>query len=253
MLNYETYGDPQTPHLLLAHGLFGSGRNWRAIAKRLAAEFHVTTVDMRNHAGSFRSDEMTYPAMATDLAEVIDASGPPAMLLGHSMGGKAAMALALTRPELIDRLIVADIAPVTYSHTQTPYIDAMLSVDLGQIEKRSDVGDALMDLVDDPALRAFFAQSIEISETGARWLLNLNTLKTAMPEIIGWPDITGQYEGRTLFVTGADSDYVDADGRKAIKPLFPNARFAKLKEAGHWLHADQPKAFIETVRAFCKA
>ena len=253
MLHFDTYGDAQTPPRLLAHGLFGSGRNWRAIAKRLSAEFHVTTVDMRNHASSFWSDEMTYPAMAADLAQVIEATRKPTMVLGHSMGGKAAMMLALTRPELIERLIVADIAPVAYGHTQTPFIDAMLAVDLSGIKKRSDLGDALADRVEDPALRAFFAQSIEINQDGARWQLNLHGLKSEMAEIIGWPQTHGQYDGRALFVTGADSDYVDGAGREAIKQHFSNARFAKLKDAGHWLHADQPKAFVETVRVFCNA
>ena len=250
MLQYSSFGERSSPSILLAHGLFGSGRNWRAIAKRLSSEFHVTTVDMRNHAGSFWSDEMNYPAMAHDLAEVIEEIGAPSMVLGHSMGGKAAMALSLTQPELVERLIVADIAPVTYGHTQTPFIDAMQSVDLATIKKRSDVGTALEGLVEDASLRAFFAQSIEIDDKGARWLLNLDALKANMDDIIGWPDMAGHYAGPTLFVTGADSDYVGESEREVIKPMFPNARFAKLKNAGHWLHADQPRAFIETIRVF---
>ncbi len=253
MLNYSVIGSQKDPHLMVVHGLFGSGRNWGAIAKRLSADFCVITVDMRNHAGSFWSDEMSYPAMAQDLVEVLDHIGSSAIVLGHSMGGKAAMHLTLNRPELVERLIVADIAPVTYGHSQTPFIDAMQSVDLKLIKKRADVGDALKERVEEPALRAFFAQSIKIDEDGARWLLNLEVLKAKMPDIIGWPAVSGRYDGPTLFVAGADSDYIDTDGRNAIKPLFPNARFAKLKNAGHWLHADQPRAFIETIRAFCAA
>ncbi len=252
MLNYDTYGPEDAPSLLIAHGLFGSGRNWRAIAKRLSAEFRVTTIDMRNHADSFWSDEMTYPTMAQDLAEVIEATHVPAIVMGHSMGGKAAMTLALTRPELVERLIIADIAPVRYTHSHAHLIDAMQAVDMSKIEKRADVGDALSDTVDDPALRAFFLQSVEIKDGRAKWLLNLAALKNSMPQIIGWPDITGSYSGPTLFVAGANSDYVDEKGRAAIKPLFPNARFAKLKDAGHWLHADQPRAFVETLRLFSK-
>lgn len=253
MLNIENYGSSDTPHLLVIHGLFGSGRNWRAIAKRLSADFHVTTVDMRNHGNSFWSDDMSYLGMADDLAGVIEATGAPSMVLGHSMGGKAAMVLALTRPELVERLIVADIAPVTYGHTQMPFINAMQAVDLAQISKRSDVTDALADNVEDPSLRAFFAQSIDITEEGARWLLNLEALKQNMPDIIGFPEVSGQFTGRSLFVHGSNSDYVDAEGREAIAPLFPGARYAKLKNAGHWLHAEQPRAFIEVVQAFCRA
>lgn len=253
MLNFESYGSPNTPRLLVIHGLFGSGRNWRAIAKRLSADFHVTTVDMRNHGNSFWSDEMDYPSMASDLAEVIEATGPSSMVLGHSMGGKAAMVLALTRPDLVERLIVADIAPVTYTHTQTPFIDAMKKVNLSKIQKRSDVSEALKEHVDDASLQAFFAQSIDMGDQGARWLLNLEVLRKSMPDIIGFPDISGQYDGRTLFIFGANSDYVDEEGRTAIAPLFPTARFAKLKNAGHWLHAEQPRPFIEVVQGFCNS
>jgi len=253
MLNFESYGSPDTPHLLVIHGLFGSGRNWRAIAKRLSSDFHVTTVDMRNHGNSFWSNDMDYPSMANDLAEVIESIGSPSMVLGHSMGGKAAMVLAVSRPELVERLIVADIAPVTYGHTQTPFIDAMQAVDLSKIQKRSDVTESLEERVDEPSLRAFFAQSISINEEGACWLLNLEVLKKTMPGIIGFPEVAGQYKGRVLFVYGANSDYVDDTGRAAIAPLFPSARFAKLKNAGHWLHAEQPRAFIEVVHGFCLA
>lgn len=252
MLQHESFGSAEAPRLLIAHGLFGSGRNWRAIAKRLSAEFHVTTVDMRNHAGSFWSDEMSYEAMAGDLVDVIEALGAPSMVLGHSMGGKASMVLALTRPELVERLIVADIAPVSYGHSHGHFIEAMASIDMSRIKTRSDVGDALMEHVDEPALRSFFLQSVAIEDGIARWMLNLPALREAMPQIIGFPDLDGVYSGRTLFVSGALSEYVDGAGRAAIKPLFPGARFARLKDAGHWLHADQPRAFIETVQGFCR-
>ena len=253
MLAHETYGEKGQPKLLLVHGLFGSGRNWRAIAKRLSSDFQVTTVDMRNHAGSFWSDEMNYPAMAQDLEGVIERLGAPVMVMGHSMGGKAAMVLALSRPELVERLIIADIAPVHYTHSHSHFIEAMQAMDLSQIQKRSDVGEALSQSVDEPALRAFFAQSVEITPQGARWMLNLEVLKASMDDILSFPDVSGSYDKRTLFVGGAQSDYINDNAREIIKPLFPNARFAKLKNAGHWLHADQPKAFIQTLQVFCKA
>ncbi len=253
MLNFETFGDEQQPTLVIAHGLFGSARNWRVISKKLSDQFRIIAVDMRNHAGSFWSDEMSYAAMATDLAAVIDQTDGPAMVLGHSMGGKAAMVLALTRPELVERLVIADIAPVGYTHSHAHFIDAMEAVDLTKVTKRSDVGDQLAKRIDDPGLRAFLMQSVSIEDGAARWLLNLSVLKSAMPSLVGWPDMAESFEGPTLFVAGANSDYIDNEGRVAIKPLFPDARVLKLKGAGHWLHADQPKAFIETVRAFCVA
>jgi len=223
MLVHETYGETGQPKLLLVHGLFGSGRNWRAIAKRMSSDFQVTTVDMRNHAGSFWSDEMTYQMMAQDLAEVIERLGAPAMVMGHSMGGKAAMVLALARPELVERLIIADIAPVHYTHSHAHFIDAMQDMDLSKIKKRSDVGEALSQSVEEPALRAFFAQSIEITSEGASWMLNLEVLKSSMEDILSFPNVSGSYGEKTLFVGGAESDYIDDHGREAITPLFPNA------------------------------
>ena len=252
MLKLETFGAETEPFLLIAHGLFGSGRNWRVIAKKLSADLQVATVDMRNHGHSFRSPDMSYETMAADLAEVIERIGAPAMVLGHSMGGKAAMMLALTRPELVERLIVADIAPIKYDHSHAHFIDAMRAVDLGLVTKRSDVGDQLSQMVDDPALRAFFMQSIEIKDGKAQWLLNLDVLAEAMDNIIGWPMTEAVHPGPTLFLAGSDSDYISPDGRKAAKALFPDARFAKIKSAGHWLHADQPAAFTETVRGYVK-
>ncbi len=251
MLHIDTYGDGETT-LVIAHGLFGSGRNWRAIAKRLGQDMRVVTVDMRNHAGSFRSDDMSYLDMANDLADVLDSVGP-ARLLGHSMGGKAAMVTALQSPEKVERLIVADIAPVTYSHTQIHNIEAMEAVDLPTVTRRADADQQLADHIDDLSLRAFFLQSLDIGPDGARWLLNHAALRGAMDQILSFPEISGLYQGPALFVIGRESDYVDAHGKERIRALFSKPRFAAIKGAGHWLHADQPKAFIETVRAFLMA
>ena len=243
MLNIITHGDPANPTLLIAHGLFGSGRNWGVIAKRLSDQFHVICPDMRNHGSSPWYDTHSYADMANDLAELLDG---PAYVVGHSMGGKAAMVLALQRPELIQKLIVADIAPVTYSHTQSQHIDAMRAVDLQSIEKRSDAGETL-----DEEVRDFLLQSLDVREK--KWKLNLDVLEAEMPKIIGFPDVTGTYGGPTLFLSGADSDYVQRDARPIIKGLFPNARFAKIPGAGHWLHAQKPREFEASVRTFLAA
>jgi len=247
MLNHDIYGDGDHT-LIIAHGLFGSGRNWRAIAKRLSASMRVITVDMRNHAGSDWSDDMSYPAMADDLLGIVDAFGP-ARLLGHSMGGKAAMCAALQDPTGIEKLVIADIAPVAYTHTQIHNIDAMDAVDMASVSSRSDADRQLARHVDDPSLRAFFLQSLVLDDA-PRWSLNLAALRASMDQILGFPDISGQYSGPSLFVTGKGSDYVDDAGKARIRTLFPGTRFAALKGAGHWLHADQPKAFIATVQAF---
>lgn len=240
MLNILTHGDPALPKLLIAHGLFGSGRNWGVIAKRLADQFHVIAPDMRNHGDSPWFDTQSYFDMAEDLAELLDG---PSYVIGHSMGGKAAMVMALKYPHLIKGLIVADIAPVAYQHTQSQHIDALRAIDLTPIEKRSDAGATL-----DAEVRDFLLQSLDVA--GKKWKLNLDVLAAEMPKIIGFPDVSGVFDGPTLFLSGGDSDYVTPDARPTIKGLFPKARFAKLPGAGHWLHAQKPRDFEAAVRTF---
>lgn len=256
MLEYQTFGEtpasPETPALVIAHGLFGSGRNWGVIAKRLSDSRQVVTLDMRNHGQSPRGDTQSYPDMAADLAELVEHLGAPVDLCGHSMGGKAAMMMALTRPELLRRLVVADIAPVPYTHTQQGFIDAMRQVDLSALERRSDAEAQLAEAGVEPALRSFFTQSLDVPNRA--WRLNLDVLEAEMDKIVGWPDnVEGRFEGPTLFLSGGNSDYVKRADRDHIKSLFPASRFAKLPGAGHWLHAEQPRPFEAAVRSFLDA
>ncbi|KNG95190.1 alpha/beta fold hydrolase [Pseudaestuariivita atlantica] len=253
MLNTIVTGTPHPdrPPALIVHGLYGSARNWGVIAKRLSDTCQVLAVDMRNHGASPHLPTHSYPDLAADLAEVIDAHGGRAAVIGHSMGGKAAMVLALTRPDAVSRLMVADIAPVAYSHTQLPFIHAMQAVDLSRVEKRSDVDAQLARHVDDPTLRSFFTQSLDLKEK--RWRLNLDTLAAEMPKILSFPEISGTYTGPTLFLSGADSTYVTREHRPRILELFPSARFAKIPGAGHWLHAEKPREFEAAARAFLTA
>lgn len=253
-IHHPAAESPDRPPLVIAHGLFGSGRNWGVIARRLADHRDVFVVDMRNHGDSFRAPSHSYPDLAADLAEVIAHIGAPADLLGHSMGGKASMQLALTQPDLIRHLVVADIAPVAYSHDQTRHIDAMRALDLTDLTTRGEADRRLAALVEDPALRAFFLQSLDLkAEGGPRWRLNLDVLEAEMPRIVGWPGTTGQFPRAALFLTGADSHYVRPEHRDTIRALFPAARFARIPEAGHWLHAEKPREFEETVRVFLDA
>lgn len=247
LLTTNTFGTGDPP-VLIAHGLFGSARNWGVIAKRLSATRRVLTVDMRNHGTSFRAQTQSYVDMAGDLARVIESRGGRADVIGHSMGGKAAMVLALTRPELVRGLVVADIAPVAYNHTQTHLIDAMEALDLATIATRAEADTALAAQVDDPGIRAFLLQSLAVREQS--WMLNLATLRVEMPHILGWPDMSGAFSGPTLFLAGGASGYVSRDHRPAIKALFPAARFAKIPSAGHWLHAEKPREFEAAVGAF---
>ncbi|MEM9434797.1 MAG: alpha/beta fold hydrolase [Pseudomonadota bacterium] len=244
MLNFSRFGSKTTmPALLIAHGLFGSARNWNVISKRLSIDREVIAVDMRNHADSPWFDSQSYPDMAEDLAQILD---QPTDILGHSMGGKAAMVLALKHPDLVHSLCVADIAPVAYSHSQMGPITAMRAVDISNVSKRSDVAAQMTDL--DEATRAFLLQSFDIK--AKKWSLNLDVLAREMDKIIGFPEIEGQYDGPTLFLSGGASDYVLPEHRARIKTLFPKARFAKIPGAGHWLHAEKPREFELALKAF---
>jgi pimeloyl-ACP methyl ester carboxylesterase len=249
MLNYTEFG--QGPTLLIAHGLYGSAKNWGVIAKRLSDTRRVITVDMRNHGDSPRFDTNSYPEMASDLAQVIEHIGGPVDVLGHSMGGKTAMMLALNFPDLVRSLIVGDIAPVSYSHTQIHFLEAMKAVDLSRVTRRSEASAQLADLGVEPALQSFFTQSLDL--TNKRWKLNFDALTLDMDKILSFPPVTTTFNGPTLCLSGAASDYVTPEHRPTIKPLFPNARFAKIPQAGHWLHAERPREFEAAVRTYLDA
>jgi len=250
MLALTVTGDTTArPPLLIVHGLFGSARNWNVIAKRLSDQRQVLSVDMRNHGASPWNDDNGYRDMADDLAKVIAANGGRADVLGHSMGGKAAMVLALMRPDLVNRLVVADIAPVAYEHSHLPLIAAMRKLDLSQVETRRDADAQLAETIPEEGVRAFLLQSLDVK--GKRWRLNLDVLEAEMPKIVGWPeDVAGSFDGPVLMLSGADSHYIAPAHRAAIRGYFPSARFVKIPGAGHWLHAEKPRDFEQTVRAF---
>lgn len=247
MTRYDSAADARP--CLIVHGLYGSARNWNAIAKRLSETRPVVTVDLRNHGYSFWDDRHDYPALAGDLARVIDEIGHgPLDVIGHSMGGKASMVLALTFPHHVAQLLVADIAPVAYSHSQIQHIEAMQAVDLSVVSRRSDAAAQLAAQGVAPELQSFFTQSLDVE--GRRWRLNLATLAAQMPDILGFPDIQSTYGGPVLFLSGAQSDYMQSAYRPAVKSLFPNAKFAKIPGAGHWLHAEKPREFVASAEAF---
>ena len=253
LLTLLRHGTPtDLPPLLIVHGLFGSARNWGAIAKRMSDSREVIAVDMRNHANSFWDGDHSYAAMAADLAAVIAAEGHPMDVLGHSMGGKAAMVLALTRPAQVQRLVVADIAPVAYPHSQNHLIAAMRGLDLSGVDSRSEADRRLSASVQDPGVRAFLLQSLDLKATPPRWRLNLDTLERHMDQTTGWIDDSAltPFDKPALFLTGALSDYVKPTDRAHIRALFPQAKMAKIPGAGHWLHAEKPREFEAALRVF---
>lgn len=241
------FGDGSAPPVLIAHGLFGSARNWSAIARRLSDRGRVVAVDMRNHGDSPWCARHDYTAMAEDLGALADGWD----IMGHSMGGKAAMVLALTWPERVRRLIVADIAPAAYDHTNTHLIRAMRRLDLSGISLRSEADAQLSQDIGDNSVRAFLLQSLDVRNRC--WRLNLDALEANMNRIAGWPEIEGRFGGPTLFLSGGDSDYVRPEHRERIRALFPKARFASMPGCGHWLHAEKPRDFEANARGFLDA
>jgi pimeloyl-ACP methyl ester carboxylesterase len=247
---HQPDSDTNAPPLVILHGLYGSARNWGVIARRLAADRMVICIDQRNHGNSPWFASHSYSDMAQDTAQIIGGLGRRVDVLGHSMGGKAAMYLALTQPDCIRKLIVADIAPVAYSHDQTQHIRAMRAITLDDLTHRTKADLQLSQHVDDPNLRAFFLQSLDLKSNPAQWRLNLDVLEREMPKIVGWPAVEGRFDGPTLFLTGALSHYVTPDHRDVIKHHFPKAQFAKIPGAGHWLHAEKPREFELAVSVF---
>ncbi|MBY0335180.1 MAG: alpha/beta fold hydrolase [Acetobacteraceae bacterium] len=238
------------PPVLLLHGLFGQGRNWATIQKRLAARHRVLAPDLRNHGTSPQAAGMTYAAMAEDVAETMQSRGlAGAAVIGHSMGGKVAMALALRRPGLVSRLLVADMAPRRYAPALRPYVAAMRALPLTPGLTRKEADAALAPAVPEAGIRAFLLQNLDVQGEAPRWTLGLAGIAAGMPDIEDFAE-TGRYEGPTLFLSGGRSPYVTDADRPAILALFPRARFARIEAAGHWVHAEQPDAFTALAMEF---
>jgi len=194
--------------LLVIHGLFGSARNWQTLAKRFAEQRHVYALDLRNHGGSPWADSMSYPEMADDVLRFLDDRGfPRAAVVGHSMGGKTAMTLALKHPDRVERLVVADIAPVAYTHTHAPFVAAMKRANLEGCTRRSEVEAQLADAVPEAPLRSFLLQNLVMEQGKFHWRINLDAIGSSMADLIGFPDLgEARYTGPTLFIGGTRSD-----------------------------------------------
>jgi esterase len=241
------------PPLAILHGLFGSGRNWASMAQGLAAQHRVIAIDLRNHGASPWAETMDYREMADDVRSTMRERGYDRFaLLGHSMGGKVAMTAALKHGAAVERLVVVDIAPVAYAASHLGYAQAMRELDLAAIKRRSDADAALAPAIPDAAERAFLLQNLVLEDGRARWRLNLEAIEREMPRLVGFPAIPAgrTYDGPSLFVAGGRSDYLRPEHELIIRRLFPSAEIANIDNAGHWLHAEQPAAFLTVVEAF---
>ena len=255
-LRLRRYGDDGahgsgTP-LLLLHGLFGSAANWHGIARRLGEERPVLVPDLRNHGDSPHAPRMDYPAMAEDLAATLDAENAGRIVVvGHSMGGKLAMWLALCCPERLAGLAVVDIAPRRYPDGFDPLIDALIALPLGAIRDRRDADRRLAQQIPSAAVRGYLLQNLRRAPDGWQWRIDLAAIAAAMPALLDFPDPDGsQFTGPTLFIYGTASPYIDAAALPAIRARFPLARLRAIPNAGHWVYADSPDAFTAALQAF---
>lgn len=237
----------------LLHGLFGQGRNFGLVQRNLSERHRVLALDLRNHGDSPHEARMDYPAMAGDVAETLRAAeARPAAVLGHSMGGKVAMMLALTDPGAVSRLVVADIAPRGYRPTFGAYAAAMRAIPLRPGLTRKEADAALVEAVPETGVRAFLLQNLDLAAEPPRWRIGLDEIAAAMDDIVGWPDLPAgaRYDGPVLILRGESSDYIRPRDEDGIRALFPRARFATVAKAGHWLHAENPAGFLEALTPF---
>lgn len=248
-LNHGVLGEG--PPLLVLHGLYGSGVNWTSHAKWLAEHYRVILPDLRNHGRSPHDPDMSYPAMAGDLAALLDRLGvADALVLGHSMGGKAAMTLALTYPERVRALVAADIAPVSYRHDHAEIIQALRALPLEALAGRDDADQALAPKIASPMVRQFLLTNLQKRSDGYAWRIPLDILADQLPLIEGFPELPGHYDGPTLFLHGGSSDYLTPAHHGIIRHYFPKAQIEAVAGAGHWLHVEAPQAFAAALQAF---
>lgn len=237
------------PPVALLHGLFGAGGNLGAVARRLSARRRVLSLDLRNHGASPHADGMAYADMAEDVRQTLAAHAAlPAVVVGHSMGGKVAMRLALDHPNQVARLVVADIAPVRYPPAFRAYAMALQALNLPGLT-RAAADQMLADAVPDPGVRAFLLQNIYFGVEPA-WRIGLRQIAAALPDIEGWNSTGTAFTGPVLFMAGGRSDYIRPEHRPVIRMLFPAARFVMVKQAGHWIHADDPETFAAILEGF---
>ncbi|PKO47385.1 MAG: alpha/beta hydrolase [Betaproteobacteria bacterium HGW-Betaproteobacteria-22] len=257
-LHYQALGQGQP--LILLHGLFGSGDNWGTIARHFSQHYQVISVDLRNHGKSPHSASQNYANMADDLLDLCDSLGLNRIhLLGHSLGGKVAMQFASHFPDRLEKLVVVDMAIRAYADAHTHLIDAMMSIDLTTLQNRSEVDKALSGSIPHATVRQFLLMNLiksatnqsegDLNKIGLTWRINLEALKTNYPSLQQAVCENTRYEKSCLFIRGEHSDYIQNADTEHIKTHFTNAQFASL-QTGHWVHAEQPHAFIEVVENF---
>jgi esterase len=252
-LHYETCGTGAP--LIILHGLLGSLENWHTLSRRLGEKFRVFAVDQRNHGRSPHTAGMSFELMAEDVRELMETQHlENAHVLGHSMGGKTAMQLALAYPKLVDRLVVVDISPQAYSPRHVQIIQGALSLDLSQFQNRGDVDRALAPSIPDKTVRQFLLKNLAPDEAGGlRWKPNLKDIALNHERMSQALSSDSPFTGPTLFIRGGQSSYIRDADMPLIRQLFPRAEMLTIPQADHWVHADAPESFLKAVLDFLGA
>lgn len=249
-LNYKSFG--QGEPIIILHGLFGTLDNWQTIAKQLAESHSVFIIDQRNHGRSPHTEEHTYQAMADDLHEFMTSHWMyGATVIGHSMGGKTAMQFALSYPDMVDKLVVVDIAPVAYEGGHQAIFEALFDLKVDTVESRSAADDFLKSRIPEYCTRQFLLKNLTREKTGGfKWKMNLEVLHEHYQDILGAIESDHAFENPTLFIRGGTSDYIKDEYWSEILDLFPFAQLETVENAGHWVHAAAPEELLTIVRKF---
>jgi len=245
-LFFREYGNGKP--LIILHGLFGSSDNWLPQAKIFSDQYKVYVVDLRNHGQSPHSDAFDYPVMVADLVEFVQEHqlNDP-IILGHSMGGKAAMNFALSHPDKLSRLIVVDIAPRAYDLEHYVIVDGLKSIPLSQLSSRNDADVILSKFVPEPGVRQFLLKNLQrTAEGGFSWKINLPVLDQKLGNVGVDLQVSGVFDKPALFIRGSQSSYIRDEDRKKIKDIFPKSSLVSM-DTGHWVQAEKPQEFVEVV------
>lgn len=254
-LHFRQYSDQGQP-LIVLHGLFGSSANWGAHCKKFAETYAVYGVDLRNHGESPHADEINYQIMAADVKELLSRLGiEKCYMMGHSMGGKVAMQLALLEPALISKLVVVDIAPVAYTNKADGHrqiLQGMEALDLAAIRNRADAETRLQEFIEDEATRKFILTNLVRAGEGFKWRLNLKAIHANYDRLREKLEGDTPYTKPVLFVKGALSNYIHLKHEQEILRLFPAAKVKIVMEAGHWVHSERSQVFQKIALDFLK-
>jgi esterase len=253
-LHYKQYSSEGAP-LVILHGLYGNGGNWAAHARQLADQFAVYTFDARNHGQSPHASSMLLPEMAEDVAETMqDLRIESAHLVGHSMGGKTAMVLALQKPALVKSLVVVDIAPVAYHRQDDEVLAALCALNVEELESRTQADEKLAEQISTKAIRDFLLTNLQRDAEGKfSWRINLAAIAGNFAQLTGWSETGRVYEGPTLFIQGSESRYILPAYREQTLEQFPQAALKIVAGAGHWVHSEKPEAVQKLIRNFLLA